>query len=77
VGIDYNYVSNRTELVPFVPKTTEEGTKDLLPVIASANPTTLGSEVCVYGAASGYQCGNLIAVNAKLTVPDIYIHSDT
>jgi hypothetical protein len=70
-------VINRTELLPFVPKTTEEGTKDLLPVIASANPTTLGSEVCVYGAVSGSRCGNLVAVNVNLTIPDPYAQDRT
>lgn len=66
-----------TQLVPFVYKTTEEGTKDSLPVIASTNPTTLGSEVCVYGAVSGSRCGNLAAVNVNLTIPNPYIQDRT
>ncbi|CAG8632015.1 15_t:CDS:2 [Paraglomus brasilianum] len=38
--------------MPFVPKVTDEGTVDLLPVTSSANPTGPGLSVCVYGAAS-------------------------
>jgi hypothetical protein len=56
------------KLLPFVPKTTEEGTKDLLPVIAPANPTTLGSKVCIYGAISGYRCGNITEIDAGVDV---------
>ena len=76
-GIDYNYIKNESSrgtvdlpLLPFVLKTTEEGTTDFLPVIASANPTSPGLAVCVYGAAAGYKCGNLTAVNLNLTVPN-------
>lgn len=58
------------KLFPFVPKTTDEGTTDLLPVIASANPTIPGLPVCVYGAASGYRCGSITEVDLTLTVPN-------
>jgi hypothetical protein len=60
------------KLRPFVPKTTNEGATVFLPVTASASPDTLGASVCVYGAASGYRCGNLTAANVLLTVPDPY-----
>ena len=59
------------KLFPFVPKTTDEGTTDLLPVIASSSLTSPGLPVCVYGAASGYQCGNITELNLNLAVPNL------
>ena len=56
--------------MPFVPKATDEGTTDLIPVTSSANPTGPGLSVCVYGAASGYRCGTLTEVGSSLTVPN-------
>jgi len=56
--------------MPFVPKATDEGTTDLIPVTSSANPTGPGLSVCVYGAASGYRCGPLTEVGSSLTVPN-------
>ena len=70
---EYLYISadlTSVKLTPFVPKTTDEGTIDLLPVISSSNPTAPGLPVCVYGAASGYRCGKLIAMNLNLVVPN-------
>jgi len=55
---------------PFVPKVTDEGTVDLLPVTSSSNPTGSGLPVCTYGAASGYRCGTLTDVGLSLTVPN-------
>lgn len=79
VGIDYNYVSSPTnlQLLPFVPKTTAEGTTNLLPVIALADPNAPGFSACVYGAASGTQCGNIIGIDANLIVPDPHNSGNT
>ena len=47
---EYLYISadlTSVKLFPFVPKTTDEGTTDFLPVIASSNPTAPGLPVCV------------------------------
>jgi hypothetical protein len=66
---EYVYVSadlTSVKLAPFVPKTTDEGTTDLLPVISSSDPTSPGLPVCVYGAASGTQCGNITEVDLNL-----------
>ena len=57
------------KLLPFVPKTTDKGTTDFLPVIASSNPTAPGLSVCVYGAVSGYRCGHIIEVGAIVIAP--------
>jgi hypothetical protein len=61
---------NSVKPIPFVPKTTDEGTTDLLPVISSSNPTSPGLQVCAYGAASGYRCGVITEVDLTLTVPN-------
>ena len=76
LSAEYVYISanlNSVKLLPLVPKTTDEGTTDLLPVIASSNPTSPGLPVCVYGAASGYQCGNITELNLNLAVPNLWI----
>ena len=70
---EYVYISAdlaSVKLFPFVPKTTDEGKTDFLPVISSSGSTAPGLPVCVYGAASGYRCGNLTAVNLNLVVPN-------
>lgn len=70
---EYLYVSadlTSVKLVPLVPKTTDEGTTDLLPVISSSEPTSPGLQVCVYGAASGYRCGSITELDLTLIVPN-------
>ncbi|CAG8449701.1 11237_t:CDS:2 [Racocetra fulgida] len=70
---EYVYISadlTSVKLFPFVPKTTDEGTTDMIPVISSSDPTSPGFPVCVYGAASGTRCGNIAEIDLNLTVPN-------
>lgn len=70
---EYFYISadlTSVKLFPFVPKTTDEGTTNMIPVISSSNPTSPGLQVCTYGAASGYRCGGITEVDLTLTVPN-------
>src|SRR6185312_2628844 len=52
------------KLIPYV-----AGKKDLLPIIGLGS-AALGSEVCAYGAISGYLCGKVVEVDASLEIPN-------
>lgn len=70
---EYVYISadlTSVKLFPFVPKITDEGTTEMIPVISSSDPTSPGFPVCVYGAASGTRCGNIAKIDLNLTVPN-------
>jgi len=40
----------------------------LYPITASLAPTEPGLAVCAYGQGSGYLCGNLTALDLRITV---------
>ena len=73
-GLEYVFVTSGWDNIPYTTGlTSDDG------VISELYPTTSyltlteadkGTEVCAYGAKSGYHCGTLNEINVEITVPN-------